>query len=97
MSAAISEATAKRYGVQRVCHVWNRSRSTLYSRRKQARKRRSGHPPARRGPEPKHSDEALLAAIRADLARSPFTGGGTGRCTRGYASWTAFGWLANAC
>jgi putative transposase len=32
--------------------------------------------PARRGPQPTVSDAALLAAIRADLARSPWTGEG---------------------
>ncbi len=32
--------------------------------------------PARRGPKPAVSDEALLAAIRADIARSPWTGEG---------------------
>ncbi|MBL8432295.1 MAG: IS3 family transposase [Dechloromonas sp.] len=32
--------------------------------------------PARRGPKPKVSDADLLAAIRADLAASPFTGEG---------------------
>jgi len=76
MSEAISEATGKRYGIQRVCRVWERTRSALYSRRKQAQRRSSGHPPARRGPKPKHSDDALQAAIRADLVRSPFTGEG---------------------
>src|SRR4051812_3580790 len=32
--------------------------------------------PARRGPKPAISDEDLLAAIRADLVRSPWTGEG---------------------
>ena len=32
--------------------------------------------PARRGPKPRQSDAQLLAAIRADLARSPFQGEG---------------------
>src|SRR5919206_125316 len=32
--------------------------------------------PARRGPKPAVSDEVLLAAIRADLQRSPWTGEG---------------------
>jgi len=76
MSEAISEATGRRYGIERVCRAWERSRSALYSRLKQVTKRRRGHKPARRGPKPKHSDVALLAAIRADLLRSPFTGEG---------------------
>jgi putative transposase len=76
MSEAISEVTGKCYGIQRVCRVWERCRSALYSRRKQARRRRTGCKPARRGPKPKHSDDTVLEAIRADLARSPFTGEG---------------------
>ena len=38
--------------------------------------RRLGAGPARRGPVPRQSDAQLLAAIRADLARSPFHGQG---------------------
>lgn len=76
MSDAISETTGRRYGIQRVCRAWERARSSLYERRQRAEKRRSGATPARRGPRPKHSDEALLAAIQADLERSPFQGEG---------------------
>lgn len=77
MSEAISEATGKPYGVQRVGRVWEGSRSALYHRRMQVAKCCGGHEPGRRGPKPKkHSDVAVLAAIRADLARSPFTGEG---------------------
>ena len=35
-----------------------------------------GDGPARRGPTPTLSDAQLLAAIRTDLARSPFQGEG---------------------
>ena len=76
MSEAISEATGKRYGVQRVCRVWELCRTALYSRRQRAQERRGGEKPARRGPKPKLDDEGLLEAIRADLARSPFVGEG---------------------
>ncbi len=76
MSEVISEATGKRYGVQRVCHVWERTRSSLYARRERAQKGGLGVVPARRGPKPKHSDDEVLAAIQADLARSPFQGEG---------------------
>ena len=76
MSEAISETTGKRYGVQRVCRAWERTRSSLYARRQRMEKRRSGGVPGRRGPKPKHSDESVLAAIHADLARSPFQGEG---------------------
>ena len=76
MSAATSEATGKVYGTERVCRMWERSRSALYARRKNARARRGGWVPNRRGPKPKVFDEALVEAIRADLARSPFEGEG---------------------
>ena len=76
MSEAISETTGKRYGVQRVCRAWERARSSLYARRQRVRERCEGDMPARRGPKPKHSDEVVLAAIQADLARSPFQGEG---------------------
>ena len=47
----------------------------LPSPMRRARRRERGEP-ARRGPTPAHSDEQLLAAVRADLARSPFQGEG---------------------
>jgi hypothetical protein len=72
MSAATSEATGQRYGVKRVCAAWDVPRSSFYHHRKRAAK----PAPNRRGPKPTISDDALLAAIRADLARSPFTGEG---------------------
>ena len=72
MSAAISPATQRPYGVQRVCRVWAVPRSTFY------RATRPTEPvPARpRGPKPSLEDAGLLAAIQADLAASPFTGEG---------------------
>ncbi len=42
MSEAISETTGKRYGIQRVCRVWERARSSVYDRRQRAAKRREG-------------------------------------------------------
>jgi putative transposase len=68
MSAAISPSTGRPCGVQRVCRII--PRSTFY---------RTSHPanaaPAKpRGPPV--DDESLLAAIRADLAASPFSGEG---------------------
>ncbi len=76
MSEAISESTGRRYGLQRVCRVWERVRSSLYERRQRAEKRCEGDLPGRRGPKPKHTDGELLAAIQADLKRSPFQGEG---------------------
>ena len=76
MSATTSATTGRHYGLQRVCRAWERSRSALYARRTQAERWRQGDGPARRGPQPLLSDEQLLAAIRTDLARSPFQGEG---------------------
>ena len=76
MSATTSAATGRCFGIQRVCQVWERSRSALYARRARAHHHRLGAGPARRGPVPRPSDAQLLAVIRADLARSPFHGEG---------------------
>ena len=76
MSATTSATTGRRYGLDRVCRTWERSRSALYARRARAQCRKRGHGPARRGPMPALSDAQLLAAIRTDLARSPFQGEG---------------------
>jgi transposase InsO family protein len=74
MSRETSPGTAKRYGLQRVCRVLEVPRSTIYAQR--ARAKVVVLHPKRRGPKPKVSDEALLEAIRADLAASPFVGEG---------------------
>jgi len=66
MSAAISPATGLRYGMRRVCRVWEVPRATVYLRR-QARPE-----PQRRGPKPVIPDAELLPMIREDLAASPF-------------------------
>lgn len=76
MSHETSAGDGKPYGLKRVCRVLEFPRSTIYAR--QARESAKVVPlrPARRGPKPKVSDIDLLAAIRADLAASPFTGEG---------------------
>jgi transposase InsO family protein len=75
MAAATSPATGRTYGVRRVCAIWGVPRSSFYDARRQ-----EGRPPerpaSRRGPKPALSDDALLAAIRRDLDRSPWTGEG---------------------
>ena len=63
-------------GLERVCRTWERSRSALYARRVRVRRPERGAGPGRRGPTPALSDAQLLAAIRSDLARSPFQGEG---------------------
>jgi putative transposase len=77
MAEATSPTTGRSYGVARVCQIWDQPRSSFYA----ARRPRVGSiapaaAPARRGPKPVVGDEALLAAIRADLERSPWTGEG---------------------
>jgi putative transposase len=77
MAEAISPATGRRYGIARVCRVWEVARSSFYAaHRQEAEAATAVVASARRGPKPTVSDQALLAAIRADLARSPWTGEG---------------------
>ena len=74
MSAAISPSTGRVYGVQRVCRVWERARSAVYTGR--SRHQRPSRPPARRGPKTAWTDEALTEQVRLVLARSSFLGEG---------------------
>ena len=76
MSCTSSVKTGRRYGLKRVCETWERSRSALYAKRSRARRPERKGAARRRGPKPALSDEQLLAAIRHDLARSPFQGEG---------------------
>jgi putative transposase len=77
MAEATSPVTGRRYGVARVCRAWDLPRSSFYAaRRPEANTTASSVAPVRRGPKPPISDAALLAAIRADLARSPWHGEG---------------------
>ena len=73
MSAAISPATGRSYGVQRVCRLWALPRSSFYHA---VNCNPAPLPPARRGPAPPVGKASLLAAIKADLASSPFRGEG---------------------
>ena len=76
MAETISSATGREYGIARVCRVWDVPRSTFYAAREEADSTAVAVGPTRRGPKPAISDQALLDAIRADLARSPWTGEG---------------------
>src|ERR687893_769296 len=77
MAETTSPTTGRRYGVAQVCRVWRMPRSSFYA---------AGEPetdvtpavvsPARRGPKPAVSDDALLTANRGDLERSPWAGEG---------------------
>jgi putative transposase len=73
MAAATSPATGRSYGVRRVCASWGVARSSFYDARCQEGR---PSPVGRPGPKPALSDAELLAAIRRDLARSPWTGEG---------------------
>ncbi|MGY6411616.1 MAG: IS3 family transposase [Alkalilacustris sp.] len=76
MAGSVSPATGRAYGVARVCKVWGVPRSSFHLARRLARDPASVRPKSRRGPKPSVSDAALLEAIRADLARSPWSGEG---------------------
>src|SRR5919199_2163523 len=77
MARATSPATGRCYGIARVCRVWEVPSSSFYAARQPAADPAiASVVPARRGPKPAVSDADLLAAIRADLGRSPWTGEG---------------------
>lgn len=76
MSGAISPATGRVYGVARVCQAWGVPRSSFYAGRMPPADQAARPAPGRRGPKPAVADADLLAAIRADLAASPFQGEG---------------------
>src|SRR5918998_3404034 len=72
MSRTTSPSSGISYGLARVCRVWRTSRATVYRHRSPA----LADPPARRGPSGPMPDAALVEAIRAVLAGSPFHGEG---------------------
>ena len=76
MAASLSPTTKRRYGVARVCRAWRVPRSSYYAAQTAAAATPEPGPALRRGPKPAIADAALLAAIRADLVRSPWTGEG---------------------
>jgi len=73
MSQACSISAAGVYGLQRVCRVWNVSRSMVYEQR---RKRTNPPVVSRRGPQGPCSDEQLVEHIRTVILQSPFHGEG---------------------
>ena len=76
MSKATSSFTGRRFGIQRVCRIWDQARSTVYSQKKGSGDQGSAAALKKRGPKPKISDQELLEKIREDLAASPFQGEG---------------------
>ncbi|KAF1011382.1 MAG: hypothetical protein E5299_01425 [Burkholderia gladioli] len=75
MSHTIS-TVGKPFELKRVYQVLNFPRSTIYAERARTLGNVTLFTPVRRGPKPKVPDHALLAAIGADLARTPFIGEG---------------------
>jgi len=76
MSGETSETTGKPYGLERVCRILAFPRSTIYAQQARESTNVVTLHRQRRGPKPKMADADLLAAIRADLEASPFTGEG---------------------
>ena len=76
MSRETSEGIGKPYGLERVCRILEFPRSTIYAQQARESTKVLALRPQRRGPKPKRADADLLAAIRADLDASPFTGEG---------------------
>lgn len=76
MSHETSAGVGKPYGLKRVCRVLELPRSTIYAQQQRESARVVPLHPRRRGAKPKVPDTDLLAAIRADLDASPFTGEG---------------------
>ena len=73
MRGAHSISTRRASGVQRVCRVWARPRSSVYARRQTPRDCTLG---PRRGPVGAGPDEVLVVHIRRVLEASPFHGEG---------------------
>ncbi len=72
MSRTLSPSSGRPYGLARVCRIWRASRATLYRHLAPPR----AEPPRRPGPVGPMPDAALVEAIRAVLAASPFHGEG---------------------
>ena len=72
MSGAQSISARRAYGVQRVCRVWGRARSSVYVRQHAPRSCAS----RRRGPVGAATDKVLVGHIRRVLEASPFHGEG---------------------
>ena len=75
MACTVSPAAARPCGVARVRQVRDVPRSSVHAAR-QPKSDSAPAPPARPGPKPAVSDDALLVATKDDLARSPWTGEG---------------------
>ena len=80
MSAVHSISGRQRYGIVRVCRVWEVSRATLY--RTRAQHSTPPGPRRRPGPTGPMPDQDLVQRIRGLLDDSPFHGEGVRPRTR---------------
>ena len=72
-----SPSTGRKYGLPRVCRLWDLPRSTVYFHRHQKSLPTEQQPEAKkRGPQGPCSDEELVGNIRRILTESPFHGEG---------------------
>ena len=79
MSRTHSISTRRRFGISRVCRIWDAPRATVYRRRGPAAGAGAANaprPPRRRGPQGACSDAELLRHIQAVIAASPISGEG---------------------
>ena len=75
MSRTVSPVSGRPYGLAAVCRAWRAPRATVYRRRVPPLPQPL-QPPQRPGPVGPMPDAALLVAIRAVVAASPFHGEG---------------------
>ena len=88
MSATTSATTGRRYGLQRVCRAWERSRSALYARRAQAERAGRATSPRAAG---RHRHSRVSSSWRPFAPTSPgrrSRARAIARYTRGCGSWT---------
>src|SRR5215216_1770229 len=76
MSRTLSPSSGRPYGLARVCRVWRASRASVYRHLSSSRPKPPRRPGPRPGPVGPMADAALVDAIRAVLAASPFHGEG---------------------
>jgi transposase InsO family protein len=74
MSLTVSSSTGRRYGLARVCRVWQMARSSVYKVR--ARQTSPSLELGKRGPKTTLSDQELTVLIRETIAASPWLGEG---------------------
>ena len=97
MSQTTSATTGRRYGLERVCRLWEQSRSAFYARRARLQRSASAEGPCRRGPTPALSDAQLLAPFATTWPAPRSRARAIARSTRGCGSSTGCGSRARKC